>query len=119
MPSIPGNGCKSVSYIHKNKRKLGNCTYQFEEEFATIEVSLVQCFKGALASLLSLEFYDTAAFAASVLILEDVDADDITSLTHVVLEVFPVCVPVEVGEEDAPAFHGLLVVKQVVLVEHG
>ena len=94
-------------------------TYQFEEELATIEVSLVECFKGALASLLSLEFYDTAAFAASVLILEDVDADDITSLTHVVLKVFPIGVPVEVGEEDAPAFHGLLVVKQVVLVEHG
>ena len=98
---------------------MGECTYQFEEEFAAIQVRLVECFKGALASLLSLELYNTAAFATSVFILEDVYADNISSLAHVVLEVFPLGVPVEVGEEDAPAFHGLLVVKQVVLIEHG
>lgn len=51
-------------------------------------------------------------------ILENVYTDDGTCLTHVILKIFPVGLPVEVRDKNSTAPHGLLVVKQVILVEN-
>jgi hypothetical protein len=71
-----------------------------------------------LTAEFGLKFYDTTAFAASMLILEDIYADDITCLSHMVFKIFPLGVPIEVGKENATAEHRLLVVNQISLVEH-
>lgn len=67
---------------------------KLEEEFATVQFGLVEGVEGTLAALLGLELNDTAALGASVLILKNIYADNITCLAHVVFEVLPLGVPV-------------------------
>jgi len=89
---MPGSGWRSVS-LKRVKIYFGG-TYKLEEEFATVQFGLVEGVEGTLAALLGLELNDTAALGASVLILKNIYADNITCLAHVVFEVLPLGVPV-------------------------
>lgn len=93
-------------------------TYKFEEELAAVQLGLVEHLERVVAALLGPELDDATALAAALVILEYIYADDIAGLAHVVLEVLPLGVPVEVREEDAAAPHRVLVFKQVALVKH-
>ena len=53
-----------------------------------------------------------------MLILKNVDTDNFACLTHVVLKIFPLGLPVQIRDKNSTALHRLLVVKQVTLVEH-
>jgi hypothetical protein len=68
--------------------------------------------------LLSPELNNAAASRATLFILEDVYSYNITSLPHMILEVFPLGFERKVGQEQTSALHVDLVVSKISFVKN-
>lgn len=93
-------------------------TYKFEEEFSSIKLRFVEGCQSALTVLLCPVFDYTTSFAAALIVQENIDSNNITRLAHMVLQVFPLSVPVEIREEDTASLHRFLVLNEVSFIKH-
>ena len=62
-----------------------------------------------MATLLALVLDDAAALAFPLVIGKNIYADNVTGLAHMILEVVPLRVPVEIGQENPATSHAILV----------
>jgi len=78
----------------------------FQVNRSTLEVGLIKRLQRFCAMFHSSKLYYTTAFWPLLLVvLENVDTDHITCLTHVVLYMFPSDLVAQVGEEQPTTFH--------------
>ena len=69
-----------------------------------------------MAGLLGLELNDAAALAAPLLIGENINPNNVAGLAHMVLQVLPLSVPIEIRQKNAAAPHRILVVLKILFV---
>jgi hypothetical protein len=71
-----------------------------------------------LAALLCLELNDAAALGATGIIVENIDSNNVSRLAHMVLELLPIGIPVEIREKYTSPPHRILIFLKIVLVKH-
>jgi len=82
---------------------------KFEEELAPVKFHFVEVLERSLAALLGLEFDDAAALGAARIIVENIDPNNVSRLAHMVLELLPIGIPVEIGKKNTSSPHRILI----------
>jgi hypothetical protein len=97
------------SRLQSERARVNSETYKFEEELAPVKFHFVEVLERSLAALLGLEFDDAAALGAARIIVENIDPNNVSRLAHMVLELLPIGIPVEIGKKNTSSPHRILI----------
>lgn len=78
----------------------------------------MQLIESSRAILLSPELNNATASRATLFILEDVYSYNIASLSHMILEVFPLSLKRKIGQKQTSTLHVYLVVSKIPLIKN-